>query len=102
MSGAQLVFVALRFVRLIAGDAVELQGTARLLSTTFKPHFITRGVLLAAGGVVLPLTAADATTWWTALVVALAGEILGRYLFFVSVVPKHMAAPYLQIGSEAA
>jgi formate dehydrogenase iron-sulfur subunit len=102
MSGAQLVFVALRFVQLIAGDAVELQGTARLLSTTFKPHFITRGVLLAAGGVVLPLTAADATTWWTALVVALAGEILGRYLFFVSVVPKHMAAPYLQIGSEAA
>ena len=26
---------------------------------------------------------------------ALAGEMLGRYLFFVSVVPKHMAAPYL-------
>jgi hypothetical protein len=24
-----------------------------------------------------------------------AAEILGRYLFFVSVVPKHMAAPYL-------
>jgi hypothetical protein len=22
-------------------------------------------------------------------------KILGRYLFFVSVVPKHMAAPYL-------
>ena len=34
--------------------------------------------------------------------VALSAEILGRYLFFVSVVPKHMAAPYLQIGSEAA
>ena len=41
-------------------------------------------------------------TWWAPLLVALSAEILGRYLFFVSVVPKHMAAPYLQIGSEAA
>jgi hypothetical protein len=31
---------------------------------------------------------------------AIAGEIIGRYLFFVSAVPKHLAAPYL--GSEAA
>ena len=30
------------------------------------------------------------------------GEMLGRYLFFVSVVPKHMAAPYLAAASEAA
>jgi len=37
-----------------------------------------------------------------ALLLALAGEIAGRYLFFVSVVPRHMAAPYLAAGSEAA
>jgi hypothetical protein len=37
-----------------------------------------------------------------ALALALGGEILGRYLFFVSVVPKHMAAPYIPAGSEAA
>jgi hypothetical protein len=30
------------------------------------------------------------------------GEIVGRYLFFVSVVPKHVATAYLEIGSEAA
>ena len=35
-----------------------------------------------------------------AFLLALAGETLGRYLFFVSAVPKHLAAPYL--GSEAA
>ena len=29
-------------------------------------------------------------------------EILGRYLFFVSVVPKHLAAPYIASASEAA
>ena len=108
MAGAQLLFVALRFVRLVAGKSIELQGSARLLSTTLKPHFIMRGVLLAVGGVALPLVATTATTatspatWWAALLLALSAEILGRYLFFVSVVPKHMAAPYLQIGSEAA
>jgi len=37
-----------------------------------------------------------------ALAVALSGEILGRYLFFVSVVPKNMAAPYVVAGSMAA
>jgi hypothetical protein len=37
-----------------------------------------------------------------AILVALGGEIVGRYLFFTSVVPKHMATPYLEAGSEAA
>jgi Fe-S-cluster-containing dehydrogenase component/DMSO reductase anchor subunit len=102
MAGAQLVVVAVRFVRLIASGTIELQGTARLLSTTLRPQFIARGVLLAFGGVVLPLVASGAAAWWTAVAVALGAEILGRYLFFVSVVPRHLAAPYLQIGSEAA
>jgi hypothetical protein len=51
---------------------------------------------------VLPLLATAPATWWSALAVALAAELMGRYLFFVSVVPKHMVAPYLQIGTEAA
>jgi len=102
MAGAQLVLVALCFVRLIAVGSIELQGTARLLSTTLKPHFITRGILLAVGGIAVPLLATGAASWWGALLLALAAEILGRYLFFVSVVPKHMAAPYLALGSEAA
>ena len=37
-----------------------------------------------------------------AIVLALTGELLGRYLFFVTVVPKHMTTPYLPMGSEAA
>jgi hypothetical protein len=37
---------------------------------------------------------------WAACGLALAGEVVGRYLFFVSAVPKHPAAPYF--GSEAA
>jgi Fe-S-cluster-containing dehydrogenase component/DMSO reductase anchor subunit len=102
MAGTQLVSSAWRFVRLIAAGSVELQGTARLLSTTFRRHFIARGALLAIGGVILPLVVTSTFGWGTALVVALSAEVLDRYLFFVSVVPKHMATPYLEIGSEAA
>jgi formate dehydrogenase iron-sulfur subunit len=102
MAGAQLALIAVRFFRLVAAGSIELQGSARLLSTTLRSRFLARGALLAIGGIVLPLLAQHAFLLWVALVVALAGEILGRYLFFVSVVPKHMAAPYLELGSEAA
>ena len=101
MAGTQLVTSAWRFVRLIAGS-IELQGTARLLSTTFRTHFIARGALLAIGGIVLPLVVTSTFGWSMALAVAVLAEALDRYLFFVSVVPKHMATPYLEIGSEAA
>lgn len=102
IAGAQLVIVALRFVRLVEAAPLELRQTAQLLSTVLRPHLIARGVLLLLGGIVLPLVATGAAVWWAALVVALAAEILGRYLFFVSAVPNHMAAAYIQIGSVAA
>jgi hypothetical protein len=63
---------------------------------------IARGVLLVLGGVVLPLVATGAAVWWAALVVTLAAEILGRYLFFVSAVPTHMVTPYIEIRGVAA
>jgi Fe-S-cluster-containing dehydrogenase component/DMSO reductase anchor subunit len=102
MAAAHLLVVMLRFVRLVAGGTIESRGTARLLSTILRPHLIARGVLLVVGGIVLPLLATSAAAWCAALLVALTAEILGRYLFFVSVVPKHMSAPYIQIASEAA
>src|SRR5207248_2816955 len=68
MAGAQLVLVALRFVRLVATDSIELRGTARLLSTTLKPVFVARGVLLALGGIVLPLIAGSTVLLWSAFV----------------------------------
>jgi hypothetical protein len=37
---------------------------------------------------------------WLALLMALTAETIGRYLFFVSAVPKHLVAPYLE--NEAA
>jgi Fe-S-cluster-containing dehydrogenase component/DMSO reductase anchor subunit len=102
MAGAQLLLLAVRFLRLIASDSIELRGTARLLSTTLRGRFIARALLLAIGGVALPLVASTPVALWGALALTLAGELVGRYLFFVSVVPKHMATPYLEMGSEAA
>ena len=109
---AQLVLVAVRFLRLIAADGPELRGTARLLSTTLRRPFIARGALLVAGAIVLPLVAGPLgeqdwlfggrAVFAAALLVALSGEIVGRYLFFVSVVPMHMTAPYVPSAREAA
>jgi formate dehydrogenase iron-sulfur subunit len=100
-AGAQFLLLALRFFRCIASDRLELRGTARLLSTVFAKHLLARGVLLATG-VVLPLVGGIGPYVWIGLGCAIAGEILGRYLFFVTVVPTHMAAPYLAAHSEAA
>jgi hypothetical protein len=107
MAGAQLVVLALRFFRCIASDRLELRGTARLLSTVFARHLLVRGALLIVGAIVLPMAAPGPLSpnpayMVVALGVAVSAEILGRYLFFVSVVPRHLAAPYLAGAREAA
>ena len=121
MAVAQVVLIATRFFRCIASDSLELKGTARLLSTVLASRFVLRGVLLAVGAIVLPLVGfgpADAgphigagpyiggagpvVVAAAALLLAVAAEITGRYLFFVSVVPKHLAAPYIASATEAA
>jgi len=100
MAGAVLVVLAVRFLRLSAADVVELRASATLLATTLMPRLLLRGVLLAFGAIALPLFTVHPIALWGAFTLALGAELLGRYLFFVSAVPKNMAAPYL--GSEAA
>jgi formate dehydrogenase iron-sulfur subunit len=116
-AGAQFVLLALRMFRCISSDSLELRGTARLLSTVLAGRLLLRGALLALGAIVLPLLAGPAGAFAVgtataaheaghsvlvvALLLAVAGEIVGRYLFFVSVVPKHLAAPYIASASEA-
>ncbi len=108
MAGAQATVFALRFFRSVASDSLELKGTARLLSTVLAGRLVLRGILLAIGAIALPLLAtglADApgrALMLGALLVTLAAELIERYLFFVSVVPKHLAAPYIASASEAA
>jgi DMSO reductase iron-sulfur subunit len=100
-ASAQLLNQTLRFLWLIASDSFELQASARLLSTTLAKAFLLRGALLIAGGIVLPLSSPGLARF-AAVLVAFGGEIVGRYLFYVSVVPKNMAAPYLATQEGAA
>jgi DMSO reductase iron-sulfur subunit len=105
MAVAQFVVIALSFFRCIASDSLELKGTARLLSTVLARTFVLRGGLLALGAVIVPLLMGPAEAGpyaMTALALAVFGELLGRYLFFVSAVPKHLAASYIAAASEAA
>jgi DMSO reductase anchor subunit len=108
MAGAQATVFALRFFRSVASDSLELKGTARLLSTVLAGRLVLRGILLAVGAIALPLLATGLPDgpgrllMLGALLVALVAELIERYLFFVSVVPKHLAAPYIASASEAA
>jgi DMSO reductase anchor subunit len=101
-AAGQLLNQAIKFFWLTASDSFELQASARLLSTTLASRFLWSCALLVLGGIVLPLFS---TTWMGAsasLLIALASEILGRYIFFVSVVPKNMAASYVSAGRAVA
>ena len=73
-----------------------------MLSTVLASKFLLRGALLIAGGVAMPLLLSSHLGIAAAFLVALMGEIVGRYLFYVSVVPKNMAASYVASGTEAA
>ncbi len=99
---AQCLNLAGKFFWMIASDAFELQASARLLSTALSSLLLGRVALLVMGGILLPLVAPGAAWSWIALAAATGSEIMGRYLFFVSVVPKKMAASYLVEGREAA
>ncbi|MGH9493781.1 MAG: hypothetical protein ACRD3B_02185, partial [Candidatus Sulfotelmatobacter sp.] len=84
-----------------ASDSFELQASARLLSTTLARQLLLRSALLLAGGIALPLVVSR-LAWVVALLLALSGEIVSRYLFFVSVVPKNIAASYLMAHEVSA
>jgi DMSO reductase anchor subunit len=101
-AGAQILSQAARFFLLTSSDSFELRASAQLLSTVFASRFFTRGALLLFGGIVLPLSFPNAFGAYASLALTLAGEILSRYLFFASVVPKNMAASYLFQGKAVA
>ncbi len=98
----QIFNQAAKFLRLTASESFEMQASAQLLSTKLKPHLLLRGALTISGGILLPLAFTGRWANWTAFALAFAGEILGRYLFFVSVVSKNMAASYLTAEKAAA
>jgi formate dehydrogenase iron-sulfur subunit len=100
-AAGQLLNQAGRFLRMTASDVFERKASAQMLSTALSSKVLARGGLLLLGSIVLPLLFPSMWGALGALALSLAGEILGRYLFFVSVVPKAMAATYLS-GAKAA
>lgn len=94
----QFLNQALKLLWLARSDTFELRASARLLSGKLERLLLLRFALLGIGGVLLPLYGSTVI----AFVCALAGEFLGRYLFFVSVVPKNMAASFLGRERKAA
>jgi formate dehydrogenase iron-sulfur subunit len=95
-AGAQLLNQLLKFAMISASDEFELRASARLLAHDLRALFIMRFALLIAGGIVLPAMHLPAA----AFALAFAGELLSRYLFFVSVVPKNAARGFFR--AEAA
>ncbi|MFL6306991.1 MAG: DmsC/YnfH family molybdoenzyme membrane anchor subunit [Candidatus Sulfotelmatobacter sp.] len=74
----------------------ELRASGEMLRYRFLPLFATR--LCGLTAISLTLIFLDNRPWLRVLCFAAATgtEVIGRYLFFVSVVPKNMAAPYLR------
>jgi Fe-S-cluster-containing dehydrogenase component/DMSO reductase anchor subunit len=85
-----LAVAAANFVRLARGDRIEWWGTVRLALRRFRRQaalgaaLSVGGVAAAAGGGPLPL----------ALGLVAGGELIGRYLFYVTVVPLDMPGSF--------
>lgn len=89
---AQLLNQLWRFLRLVRSEEYEKQASARLLSGELARLFLLRLGLPILGAVALPAMGRAVEGFVLTLVAAL----LGRYLFFVSVVPKNMAMTFFE------
>jgi formate dehydrogenase iron-sulfur subunit len=93
-ASAQLIVQLLKFLWLSRSEVFELRASSLLLSGRLRNLFLTRLALLVVAAVIVPLVATGGWMVSAAFALALAGEWLGRYLFFVSVVPKNIAAAF--------
>ncbi|MES1257197.1 MAG: DmsC/YnfH family molybdoenzyme membrane anchor subunit, partial [Acidobacteriota bacterium] len=96
---AQLIVQTGKFFWLSRSETFELRSSSLLLAGRLRTLFGARLAILAIAGILLPLTG-----YLTAAVflAALLGEMLGRYLFFVSVVPKNIGAAFTSGTRRAA
>ena len=90
----QLAVQILKFLWLSRAETFELRASSLLLSGLLRHWFLARLAILAVAGIAMPLSAAGAPIIAGTFALALAGEWMGRYLFFVSVVPKNVAAAF--------
>ena len=91
---AQLITQTSKFLWLSHSETFELRASSRLISGRFRTLFLIRLGILLTAGIVAPLALHGSAIAVAAFVLALAGEWVGRWLFFVTVVPKNMAAAF--------
>jgi DMSO reductase iron-sulfur subunit len=84
-ASAQLLNHVIRLLALSTSDEFELRAAARLLTGDLRRPLVARFALLI-GCAVAPAP--------YAFVLGLAAELISRYLFFVSVVPKNIASTF--------
>jgi Fe-S-cluster-containing dehydrogenase component/DMSO reductase anchor subunit len=99
-AASQLLVQTLKFLWLSRSEPFELRAASLLLSGQLRRALLLRlGLLVTviAASLVSSTGASAAAT----LLIALGGEWLGRWLFFVSVVPKSMAAAFTTKRSAA-
>jgi formate dehydrogenase iron-sulfur subunit len=90
----QLITQSMKFLWLARSETFELRASSLLLSGRFRRPFLIRLGALVAAGIVAPLASGSSVAVVGAFALALAGEWLGRWLFFVSVAPKNTAAAF--------
>lgn len=90
-AAAQLSAQMLKLLWLSRSETFELRASALLLAGRFQRALLLRFALLVVGP-----TLAVASYPAAAFFLALTGEWLGRWLFFVTVVPKNTAAAFLR------
>ena len=94
-----MLTTGLKLLRLARSRVHELHSSWQLFATVFSNHLSIRFVLSFVALALLPF----AETAWIRIAIALlmiSAEFIGRYLFFVTVVPTNMATGYL--AQEAA
>ena len=92
--GAQLTVLVVGANRLRRNPAREWHGSYRLLTQRFGPLLRLRVGLAMLGAVLVIVGPA-----WLALVLVAGGELIGRYLFFVTVVALNMPGTFSRPGS---
>ncbi len=98
---AQLGTQVIKLLWLARSDVFELRASSLLLSTRLERPLLARLAALIAT-TILALKFNSMTACVVTLLLAICGEGLGRWIFFVSVVPKNIAASFSAAGRKAA
>lgn len=102
----QLGSILVKLFYLLSRDDHELRGSAKLLTQRFRIPFLSRmgSLMITLVGIPLALLGFQSQgsrewiSFWLGgfLILSLASELVGRYLFFVTVVPKNRPGGYFE------